>query len=132
MNALTASLIVAGIGAAALILAAWLTARTRIGVLPEKRDPSSPWAGLPDQARQFRIFGWVLVVLYYLAALFCLLQGLNALRVVQHWAEWQATFGNTLDAQAEVALYAEFWNALAIALCLIAYWAQRRLRRRAS
>ncbi len=131
MDVLTATLIVAAIGAAALILAAWLTARARIGVLPEKRDPSSPWAGLPDQAKQFRMFGWVFVVLLYLAALFCLLQGLNALRVVHHWVQWQASFAGTLDPLAEITLYAEFWNALAIALCLIAYWAQRRLRRRA-
>ncbi len=130
MDALTASLIVVGIPAAALILAALLTARSRIGVLPATTDPSSPWAGLPEQAKQFRLFGWVLVVLLYLAAVFCLLQGLNALRIVHHWEEWQATFGSVLTAQAEIALYAEFWNAMAIVLCLIGYWAQRRLRRR--
>jgi hypothetical protein len=130
MDALTASLIVAGIGAAAVVLAAWLTAGARIGVLPAQTDPSSPWAGLPGEAKQFRVFGWVLVVLYYLAAVFCLLQGLNALRVVHHWAEWEATFGGVLNAQAEIALYSRFWIAVAIALCLIAYWAQWRLRRR--
>jgi hypothetical protein len=130
MDALTASLIVVVIGAAALILAAWLTARARIGVLPAKTDPSSPWAGLPEQAKQFRIFGWVLVVLSYLAAVFCLLQGLNALRIVHHWAEWQASFGSVLNAQADIALYSRFWIALAIMLCLIGIWAQRRLRRR--
>jgi hypothetical protein len=130
MDALTASLIVVVIGAAALILAAWLTARARIGVLPAKTDPSSPWAGLPEQAKQFRIFGWVLVVLSYLAAVFCLLQGLNALRIVHHWAEWQASFGSVLNAQADIALYSRFWIALAIMLCLIVIWAQRRLRRR--
>ena len=105
MDALTASLIVVGIAAAALILAALLTARSRIGVLPATTDPSSPWAGLPEQAKQFRLFGWVLVVLLYLAAVFCLLQGLNALRIVHHWEEWQATFGSILTAQAEIALY---------------------------
>ena len=130
MDALTASLIVVAIGAAAFIVAALLTARARIGVLPAKTDPSSPWAGLPEQAKQFRIFGWVLVVLLYLAAVFCLLQGLNALRIVHHWDEWQATFGSILNAQAEIALYSRFWIALAIVLCLIGYWAQRRLRRR--
>ena len=129
MDALTASLIVVVIGAAALILAAWLTARARIGVLPAKTDPSSPWAGLPEAAKQFRVFGWVLVALYYLAAVFCLLQGGNALRIVHHWAEWQATFGSVLNAQAEIALYSRFWIALAIVLCVIGYWAQRRLRR---
>jgi len=61
---------------------------------------------------------------------FCLLQGLNALRVVRHWDEWQATFGSILSGRAEIALYAEFWIATAIALCLIGYWAQQRLRRR--
>lgn len=131
MDALTATLIVASIAAAAAILAAWLTARAQIGVLPAKTDPFSPWAGLPDAAKQFRIFGWVLVVLVYLAALFCLLQGLNALRVVHHFAQWQATLGAILDPQAEIALYSRFWLALAIALFLIALWAQRRLRRRA-
>ena len=39
MNALTASLIVVAIGAAAFVAAAWLTARSRIGVLPAKPDP---------------------------------------------------------------------------------------------
>jgi hypothetical protein len=85
---------------------------------------------LPEQAKQFRIFGWVLVVLSYLAAVFCLLQGLNALRIVHHWAEWQASFGSVLNAQADIALYSRFWIALAIMLCLIGIWAQRRLRRR--
>ncbi len=131
MDALTASLIVVAIAAAAIIVAAWITARPRIGVLPAKTDPSSPWAGLPEAAKQFRIFGWVLVMLYYLAALFCLLQGLNDLRVVHHWAQWQAALGAILDPQAEIALYSRFWLALALALGLIGYWTQRRLRRRA-
>jgi hypothetical protein len=130
MDALTASLIVVGVGAAAFIAAAVLTARSRIGVLPAKTDPSSPWAGLPEAAKQYRVFGWVLVALYYLAAVFCLLQGLNALRVVHHWAQWEATFGSVLTAQAEIALYSKFWIALAIVLWVIGYWAQRRLRRR--
>lgn len=130
MDALTATLIVAGIGAAALILAAWLTARSRIDVLPAQRDPSSPWAGLPERAKQFRVFGWVLVVLYYLAALFCLLQGLNALRVVHHWVQWQISFAGTLDPLAEITLYSRFWIAMAMALFFVGLWAQRRLRRR--
>jgi hypothetical protein len=130
MTALTASLVAITIGAAAFILAAWLTARSRIGVLPAKTDPSSPWAGLPEQAKQYRVFGWVLVVLLYLLAVFCLLQGGNALRIVHHWQEWQASFGDILNAQAEIALYSRFWIAMAIVLCLIGYWAQRRLRRR--
>ena len=130
MDALTASLIAVVIAAAALIAAASITARSRIGVLPAQRDASSPWAGLPEEAKQFRVFGWVLVVLLYLAAVFCLLQGLNALRIVHHWAQWAATFGSILTAQAEIALYSRFWMATAVALCLIGYWAQRRLRRR--
>src|SRR5580704_3207591 len=131
MDALVASLIVVGIGAVAFILAAFVTARSRIGVLPAKRDPSSPWAGLPETAKQFRVFGWALVALLYLLAVFCLLQGLNDLRVFHHWAQWEAVFGSILSDQAEIELYAKFWMALAIALCLIGYWAQRRLRRRA-
>ena len=69
-------------------------------------------------------------LLLYLAAVFCLLQGLNALRIVHHWEEWQATFGSILTAQAEIALYSKYWIALAIVLWVIGYWAQRRLRRR--
>ena len=135
MNALTASLIVIAVGAAALIAAAWLTARSRIGVLPAKPPEVPPasshlWPGLPEAAKQCRVFGWVLVVLLYLVAVFCLLQGLNALRIVHHWQEWQASFGDILNAQAEIALYSRFWIAMAIVLCLIGYWAQRRLRRR--
>lgn len=131
MDALTASLSIAVIGAAAFVLAAVLTARSRIDVLPATPDPSSPWAGLPERARRFRIFGWIVVVLFYLAAVFCLLQGVNDLRVVRHWAQWQAVFGGILDARADIALYSRFWIGAAIALCLIGYWAQRRLRRRA-
>src|SRR5580704_10990043 len=135
MDALTASLIVVAIGAAAFVTAALITARSRIGVLPAKPaevplGASHLWPGLPEQAKQCRVFGWVLVVLVYLAAVFCLLQGLNALRVVHHWAQWEAVFGSSLSDPAEIALYARFWIATAIALCLIAYWAQRRLRRR--
>ena len=135
MDALTASLIVVGIGGVTFIMAALITARSRIGVLPGKAvqdlsGPSHPWAGLPESAKQFRVFGWVLVVLLYLAAVFCLLQGLNALRIVHHWAQWEATFGSILTDRAEIALYSKFWIATAIALCLIGYWAQRRLRRR--
>ncbi len=135
MDALTASLIVVVIGAAAFFMAALITARSRIGVLPAKpvevpSGSSHLWPGLPESAKQFRVFGWILVVLLYLAAVFCLLQGLNALRIVHHWEEWQASFGSILTAQAEIALYSRFWTVTAIALCLIGYWAQRRLRRR--
>ena len=99
MNVLTASLIVIAIGAAAFIAAAVLTARSRIGVLPATPVEVPPgsshlWPGLPEAAKQCRVFGWVLVVLLYLLAVFCLLQGLNALRIVHHWEEWQASFGS--------------------------------------
>ena len=110
MDALTASLIVVAIGAAAFVVAALLTARSRIGALPAKpvevpSGSSHLWPGLPESAKQFRVFGWVLVVLLYLAAVFCLLQGLNALRIVHHWAQWEAVFGSILNAQADIALY---------------------------
>jgi hypothetical protein len=136
MDALSASLIVAAIGAVAFIIAALLTARSRIGVLPAKtaKDGSEPSHGridLPESAKKFRGLGWIVVVLLYLAAVFCLLQGLNALRIVHHWAQWEAAFGSSLSDPAEIALYAKFWIATAVALCLIGYWAQRRLRRRA-
>src|SRR5271170_5466117 len=114
MDALTASFIVVGIGAAVFIVAALVTARSRIGVLPAKpvevpSGASHLWPGLPEQAKQYRVFGWVLVVLLYLVAVFCLLQGLNDLRVVYHWAQWDAVFGNALSGPAEIALYARFW-----------------------
>jgi hypothetical protein len=135
MDALSASLIVVAIGAAAFIIAAVLTARSRIGVLPAKAaqglsEPSPGRSDLPESAKKFRGLGWIVVVLLYLVAVFCLLQGLNALRIVHHWEEWQAAFGSILSDRAEIALYSRFWIALAIALCIIGYWAQRRLRRR--
>ncbi len=135
MDALTASLIVVVIGAATFIMAALITARSRIGVLPAEAvqvpsSPSHPWADLPESAKKFRVFGWVLVVLLYLAAVFCLLQGLNDLRIVHHWAQWEASFGSILTDRAEIVLYSRFWIATAIVLCFIGYWAQRRLRRR--
>jgi hypothetical protein len=134
MNALSASLIVVAIGAAAFIVAAVLTARSRIGMLPAKaaQDGAEPSVGrsdLPESAKQFRGLGWIVVVLLYLVAVFCLLQGLNALRIVHHWDQWEAVFGSSLSDPAEIALYAKFWIALAVALCLVGYWAQRRLRR---
>ena len=135
MNALTASLIVALVSAIALIAAAFVTARGRIGVLPPKAtqapsDASRPATDVPESATQFRGMGWVLVVLLYLVAVFCVMQGLSALRIVRHWQQWQAYFGSGLSDRAEIALYAKFWIATAIALCLIGFWAQRRLRRR--
>jgi len=135
MNALIASLIVAVISATAFAAVALITARTRIGTLPEiaLRDSSNP-AHVPndlsESAGQFRVFGWILVVLFYLAAVFCLLQGFNALRIGHHWEEWEAYFGSALSNRAELALYSRFWMATGVALIFIGYWAQRRLRRR--
>jgi len=136
MNALTALCIVAFIGAITLVAAAIITARARIGLLPATlvRDPSSPFhaAGLPESARKFRVLGWILVLLLYLTATFCLLQGLNALRIFFHWDQWEAVFGSQLSDRAEIELYSRFWIAIGIVLIFTGLWAQHRLRRRAS
>lgn len=131
MDALTVIAVVAVVGAIAVTAAAFLTARSRIGVLPAVADRATPWAGLADDARQFRVFGWILVGLLYLAAVFCLLQGFNALIVVHHFAQWQAAFGAAIDAPAEMTLYSRFWLAIAGVLIAVGLWAQWRLRRRA-
>ena len=131
MDALTAIVIIAVVAVIAFSAAGFLTARSRIGVLPAVADKSAPWAGLSEQARQFRVFGWILVGFLYLAAVFCLLQGVNTLIVAHHWTQWQAAFGDALSAPSEIALYARFWIGIAIALVVIGYWTQRRLRRRA-
>lgn len=135
MTALSASLIVALIGAIAFFVVAVITARTRIGRLPAIAAPDSsspPHAaiGLPESARHFRVFGWMLVLLLYLAAVFCLLQGAGDFRIFVHWDQWQAFFGSELSDRAEIALYSRFWTAIAIVLVLLALWAQWRLRRR--
>jgi multidrug transporter EmrE-like cation transporter len=135
MDALTASIIVAVIGGIAFIAVALVTARTRIGVLPAMaaRDSSSPShiaVDLPESAKQFRVLGWLLVLLFYLAAVFCVLQGVNDLRVVHHWDVWEAYFGSQLSDRAEIVLYSRFWTAVGIALIVIGCWGQRRLRRR--
>jgi hypothetical protein len=136
MDALTAIAIVGLIGAVALGAAAFLTASARIGVLPAAvgaaaSTPSTPWAGLSENAKQSRVFGWILVLFYYLAAVFCLLQGINAAIVRHHWAVWQVAFGDALSAPGEIALYSRFWFAIAVVLALIGSWALWRLRRRA-
>jgi uncharacterized membrane protein len=120
----------------AFVVLAFITARGRIGVLPapaaqDSPNPSRVPAALSESAKTFRVLGWFLVLLLYLAAAFCLLQGLNALRIVHHWDLWKAYFGNQLDDRTEIALYSRFWTALAIALIIVGCWAQRRLRRRA-
>jgi cobalamin synthase len=135
MNALTASSIVALVGATAFIVVAVITAPARIGLLPAIaiRNPSNPYhvpIDLPESAKKFRVLGWMLVLLLYLAATFCLLQGLNDLRIYFHWEQWEAYFGNQLSDQAEIALYSRFWIAMSIVLIFIGFWAQRRLRRR--
>ena len=130
MDEWTAIIIAVVVAAIALAAAASLTARSRIGVLAAVADKASPWAGLGEDARRFRVFGWILVGFLYLAAVFCLLQGFNALIVLRHWARWQANFGAALDAPGEMTLYSRFWIAIAVALAVIATWALRRLRRR--
>jgi hypothetical protein len=133
MTALTASLIVALTGAIAFLVVAVITARHRIGRLPAiaAADSSSPSAiGLPESARHFRVFGWMLVLALYLGAVFCLLQGLGDWRIFVHWDQWESFFGSELSDRAEIALYSRFWMAIAIVLVFIALWAQWRLRRR--
>jgi hypothetical protein len=135
MDALTASSIVALIGVTAFILAAMITARARIGRLPAIAGQpavgsSSVAISLPESARHFRVFGWMLVLLLYLASVFCLLQSVGDLRIFFHWDQWAAVFGSEVDARAEIALYSRFWAATGVVLILIGFWAQWRLRRR--
>jgi len=135
MDALTAGLIVALIGATAFVVAAVITARARIGGLPAIAAPDSGKASavaidLPEQARHFRVFGWMLVLLLYLGGIFCLLQSVGDLRIFFHWDQWAAVFGSELSARTEIALYSRFWMATGVVLILIALWAQWRLRRR--
>ena len=140
MNALTASLVVALIGAIAFFVVAAITTRARIGRLPALAAPDSskpspkplPVAiDLPESARHFRVLGWMLVLVLYLVAIFCLLQGIGDLRIFFHWEQWAAVFGSQLDARTEIALYSRFWMATGLVLILVALWAQWRLRRRA-
>jgi hypothetical protein len=135
MNALTACVLVAVIGAIAFVVVAIITARARIGRLPalagqESSNPSHAAIDLPERARHFRVLGWMAVLLLYLTATFCLLQGLSALRIVFHWDQWEAFFGSQLSDRAEIALYSRFWIAIAVVLVFIGLWAQWRLRRR--
>ena len=136
MNMLTASVIVALIGAIAFVVVAVITARTRIGRLPAVAVPASsdplPVAiDLSESAKKFRVFGWMLVLLLCLTGIFCVLQGFGDLRIFFHWDQWEAVFGSQVDARAEIALYSRFWIAMGIVLIFIALWAQWRLRRRA-
>jgi hypothetical protein len=137
MNALTASLIVALIGTTAFVVVAVVTARARIGRLPaiavrDSFNPSHVAIDLPDSAKHFRVLGWMLVLLLYLAAIFCLLQGFGDLRIFFHWDQWEALFGTRLDERAEIALYSRFWMAIGTVLIFIGLWAQWRLRRRSA
>jgi hypothetical protein len=137
MTTLNASLIVALIGAIAFLVVAVITARHRIGRLPaiaaaESSGPSHAGIGLPESARHFRVFGWMLVLALYLGAVFCLLQGLGDWRIFIHWDQWESFFGSELSDRAEIALYSRFWMANAIVLVFVALWAQWRLRRRSA
>ena len=136
MNMLTASVIVALIGATAFVVVAVITARTRIGRLPAVAVPASsdplPVAiDLSESAKKFRVFGWMPVLLLCLTGIFCVLQGFGDLRIFFHWDQWEAVFGSQVDARAEIALYSRFWIAMGIVLIFIALWARWRLRRRA-
>ena len=135
MNAWTASSIVALIGAIAFVAVAVITAHARIGLLPAIRDSSNPIdvpIGLTESAKKFRVLGWMLVLLLYLAAIFCLLQGSNVLRIFFHWDQWEAYFGTRLSDRAEIALYSGFWMAISVVLIFMGFWGQRRLRRRST
>jgi hypothetical protein len=86
MNALTASFIVVLIGATAFIAVGVITARDRIGLLPaiavgNSSNPYHVLIDLPESAKKFRVLGWMLALLLYLTAIFCLLQGFNDLRI---------------------------------------------------
>jgi hypothetical protein len=140
MNALTASLVVAFIGAIAFLMVAVLTARARIGRLPAIAGPDSSSASsadparvaidLSESARHFRVFAWMFVLVLYLAAVFCLLQSFGDWRIFFHWDRWAAIFGSELSDRAEIALYSNFWMATAIVLIVVGLWAQWRLRQR--
>ncbi len=134
MNALTASLVVALVGMIAFLVVAIVTASARIGRLPAiaAADSSSQAATvLPESARHFRVLGWMVVLLLYLGAIFCVLQGFGDVRIFLHWDRWAAAFGSELSDRAEIALYSRFWMATGLVLIFIALWAQWRLRRRA-
>ena len=137
MNALTVSFIVALIGAIAFVAVTVITAHARIGLLPaitirDSSKLSHAPIGLTESARKFRVLGWMLVLFLYLTAIFCLLQGLNDLRIFFHWEQWEAYFGSRLSDRAEIALYSKFWIAISIVLIFMGFWAQRRLRRRST
>ena len=135
MNGLTASLIVALIGATAFVVVAVITARARIGRLPaiavrDSFNPSHVAIDLPESAKKFRVLGWMLVFSLYLTGIFCLLQGFGDLRIFLHWEQWETFFGSQLPDRGEIELYSRFWIAMSIVLIFIGLWAQWRLRRR--
>jgi hypothetical protein len=135
MNALTASLVVVLIGATAFVVVAVITARARIGRLPaiavrDSFNPSPVAIDLSESAKKFRVLGWMLVLLLYLTAIFCLLQGFGDLRIFFHWEQWEDFFGSELPDRGEIELYSRFWIATGIVLIFIGLWAQWRLRRR--
>jgi hypothetical protein len=137
MNALTVSFIVALIGTIAFVAAAVITAHARIGLLPaitiqDSSRPSHVLIGLTESAKKFRVLGRMLVLFLYLTAVFCLLQGLNDLRIFFHWEQWEAYFGSRLSDRAEIALYSKFWIVISVVLIFIGFWAQSRLRRRST
>jgi hypothetical protein len=137
MNVLAASFIVALIGVTAFIVVAALTSRGRIGLLPPiavrgSSNSSHVPIDLPESAKKFRVLSWMLVLFFYLTAIFCLLQGLSDVRILFHWDQWANYFGSQLLDRSEIVLYSRFWIAIAIALALMGFWAQIRLRRRST
>jgi hypothetical protein len=135
MTALIASFIVALVGAIAFVVVAIITARARIGRLPAiavagASQPVHAAIDLPESARHFRVLGWMLVLMLYLGAVFCLLQGFGDLRIFFHWDQWASAFGAELADRAEIELYSRFWMATGLVLIVVALWAQWRLRRR--
>ncbi|MGB8630187.1 MAG: hypothetical protein WCD69_12470 [Xanthobacteraceae bacterium] len=67
MNALTASFIVALVGATAFIMVGVITDHARIGLLPAiaVRDSFNTYhvpIDLPESAKKFRVLGWMLVL----------------------------------------------------------------------
>jgi hypothetical protein len=108
MNALTASVIVALIGAIAFVVVAVITARARIGLLPAIVGRDSPNANSSNPSD---------VTTHVAIDVF-------------HWDQWEAFFGSQLSDRAEIALYSRFWIAIAVVLIFIGLWAQWRLRRR--
>jgi hypothetical protein len=100
MNALAASFIVALIGVTAFVIVAALTTRGRIGLLPpivvrDSANSSHVPIDLPESAKKFRVLGWMLVLFFYLTAIFCRLERCSDPFPLGSVGKlfWQPTFG---------------------------------------